>query len=106
MRKNTYYVHVTYIGRQFKRYVKYQYFYNIIDKFTDDNFDFCTIFGSENDLDYTFIWKDGRTWQQAQGNVTDYGWNSICGAINMTIDMVLINLQKYLTTIHELNKIT
>lgn len=73
-------------GRSGCGYVKYQYFYNTIDEFTDDNFDFCTIFGSGNDLDYSFVWEDGRTWQQALGNVTDYGWDSICGAINMTID--------------------
>lgn len=67
-------------------YLKDHYFYNAISEVDDNKFNFCTFFGSGNDLSYETVWTDGRTWEQALGNVTDVHWQSICGCINMTIN--------------------
>lgn len=68
-------------------YLKDHYFYNAVSEVASDEFDFCTMFGSGNDISYETIqgWES-KTWQEALGTVTDVHWQSICGAMNMTFN--------------------
>jgi hypothetical protein len=67
-------------------YAKFTHFYTAISSLVNVDFDFLTIFGSINDLDYSSIWEDGRSWDAALGNVDDSSNDSICGRINNTIN--------------------
>lgn len=64
------------------------YYYDALATVGASDFDFCTFFGSGNDVYY---W-DGQQaqeypasqWPTVLGNITDTGFNTICGCINET----------------------
>lgn len=79
-------INIVNLGRSGEGYARGDYFYTAISQCDPSTFDFMTIFGSGNDCNIPEIWQDGRTWQEALGNITDNGTMSLCGYINRAID--------------------
>ena len=90
-------------GHNGQGYKRGTWFYTALTEVDEDDFDFCTFFGSGNDCYYydsqtqeIYPYTDAE-WPGVLGTVSDSGTSTICGCINGTFDkfIELFPLKKF-----------